>query len=573
MASINGRQSALDSALERASLEPIPSDVERLLNDRFEKFHRQCTDSDGKTSELVNGDPLVVSHPTTPRRWVSVALATCLVLAFAVFVGTSVFAPGLTLADVEAAVAKQAWIHIQYENGEEKWLSPAHGQVYLKQADGRVIFEDRKNKLELKYRPETSQILEIDYSGIPDDELPPSKKWEKQRYLTDLIDRLDSEAKQESTEERPYQVERHEETVDGHLFYRFERFRVFESGERSLVFQVWIDSKTRLPVRSRNSSNRPMHPLDEVTFIAGKYRYPQQGPKSIYALGIPADTKIVHILVDGRKPQVAVVNDVRKVLDAAKTARDGFPDRFRLIVWPADVDSSRSGGGLLYWDGKPKPVDGGLERDYLDWSSVRIRQMHYSVRDPKPPLALPATAAQTLEWMKGVEPRGLHVADGKGKAHYSLSRSSRRPPRAQVMPIQTTGLSEPLFFWNHWPRRYQWHVVLMSKGREKAVRILKDPPDNVPGTVAVRVDATKNQRIDYYLDPRRDYICCRKVTWSRGGERSVQSIDELLDLQMLPSGQWFASKMRSTIPMNRKPVTEFNVDMDLCYRLTIHWYR
>ena len=103
----------------------------------------------------------------------------------------------------------------------------------------------------------------------------------------------------------------------------------------------------------------------------------------------------------------------------------------------------------------------------------------------------------------------------------------------------------------------------MSRGREKAVRILTDTPHNVPGTVAVRVDATKNQRIDYYLDPRRDYICRRKVTWSGGGEWSVRSIDELLDLQMLPSGQWFASKMRFTRPTNRKPVTEFNVDIRL----------
>jgi hypothetical protein len=562
MVSQNGRRSLLDIVLESTSQESIPSDVEQLLKDRFEDFQRTCVDRDDSTPSLA------ITHSRQHRRWTNVghaAFVSCAALVLVALLATSLLSPQLTLAQVEAAVTKQAWIHIQYDNGEETWLSPKQGLVYQKRADGRVVFEDRINKLELKYRPETPQIVEIDYSGIPDDELPESKRdWNKGDF-TDLLNRLDSESRKARGPNQDYVVEQHDEVEDERKVVRFDRFLLRDAQEKQLVFQIWIDSETRLPIRRRKptSANPRALPAGELTFVEGNYEYPQRGPESIYELGVPRESKIVRINAEGRKPRVELAGGVREIIAATRAARDRFPARYRLVMWPADTDSSRSGAGVLYWDGKPNSVKSGFRGQVLDWSEMRIHLKGFSVRDPDPPLQLPATVAETLEWMDSVEPRHLEIADGKGTAHYILSRSSSRPPRAQVMPIQTVGLSQPPFSMDYWPWSFQWSVIGTAKGREDAVSVLEDPPDDVPGTVALRIDMTKDQRMDFYIDPRRDCICRKRVTWKRGTEWHVHKIDELSDLQMLPSGQWFASKKRLRMLARRGYARELNIDIRL----------
>jgi hypothetical protein len=96
----------------------------------------------------------------------------------------------------------------------------------------------------------------------------------------------------------------------------------------------------------------------------------------------------------------------------------------------------------------------------------------------------------------------------------------------------------PLFNKSNWPTHYQWFPVFEAGPSV----LLKDDPQAMPGTIALRKERG-NTRRDIYLDPARDYICVQCVSWKKRSDKwEKEREDKLLDLRQLPEGPWYATK-------------------------------
>ncbi len=72
--------------------------------------------------------------------------------------------PSLTLADVRDAVARQKWVHIRYDNGQERWINLVNGHTFFKDYDGSIAYTE-PNGLYLSRWPEKNYIDK--HSGLP----------------------------------------------------------------------------------------------------------------------------------------------------------------------------------------------------------------------------------------------------------------------------------------------------------------------------------------------------------------------------------------------------------------------
>lgn len=77
-----------------------------------------------------------------------------------------------------------------------------------------------------------------------------------------------------------------------------------------------------------------------------------------------------------------------------------------------------------------------------------------------------------------------------------------------------------------------------------APRILEPTPETPPGTLGLRADVG-GRRLDYFIDPRRDFLCVRYIEWCRIGGGWVAGHETILsDLTPLADGCWSATRTR-----------------------------
>ena len=308
--------------------------------------------------------------------------------------------------------------------------------------------------------------------------------------------------------------------------------------------QIWVDAETHLPVRVRSWMQAGERKDLEQKYTVGEYDFPENGPEDIYALGVPRNTLIVKDRDRGDRSK-----DVAKVIELATQAHDRFPGSYRLIFAPdTDRQSSRE-MDILYHDGAPvwkKPDSDRSNFRVSDWSNVRVRREYYFNLEKKYPeyyLLLPATTDEVLAWAKGQVPVTVDVWDGKrcyrldGRLPAPFHHAGRpsEPVHFQVRQFQSAAMMNT----SRWPTHYQWPMVDCG-GPYTSVT---DGADVAPGTVALHSDAG-NRRDDYYLDPKRDYICLVWIWREKRSDRWEETREyRLLDLHQLPAGQWCAGKM------------------------------
>ncbi len=495
-----------------------------------------------------------LKDPGTPsplRSWrmarISASLAgMAAAIAFAVLL---LMPQRITLADVEAAMDRQPWIHVKFSDGEESWTCQSQGKRFLKNANGRIQLFDDVNHLWMQYVPGDDHITES---------RPSQKQLEefKRRKRTPGVPESRPEP---AGHKMPY--EREKETVGGRELLRFDTYYTDALDRRRLDHQIWVDPKTQLQVRSRRWGESRENGETEGRFVEGVYDFPETGPASIYELGVPDGLKIVS--TGPQDTDLPLSNDMELILAETRKAQARFPDRFRLLAWPILDDESPYFGGIsrIYWNGNPKRTEpkNMFTPGLVDWSGVKIRQERFTgvegepmVRRgkivlPESMLSMPDTPAELDSWLHGHAQATLDVSDGTRQYLYYASRKLLQVFRINNGPA----LSSIQFPKNDWPREYQWPTLRFGEDGMLNVtgdyRILSDPPEGVPGTVAVRLNSQPGQQFDFYLDPAHDYICIKYIQWSDADRHvSKRWEHDLSDLQQFPSGQWYATRMTST---------------------------
>jgi hypothetical protein len=418
----------------------------------------------------------------------------------------------ITLADVHKSIESKMWVLIRYDDGAQEWANLSERLCFLTYKDNLNFYAGMRDHVNGIWRAYHSnwgqQIHEESFPVRP----YPRTPWE---YAVGGWD--DRGAGQYSNKT----VEKSTDTIDGRKVVRFDTYNVGPLGIRSLAQQVWADPETRLPVRIRKYS-RP------DKFKTGDFSFPPTGPSTIYDLNAPQGLKVV-------KNWGVVEPAARTVVDAAKQARQQFPDRMRIVV------KSKYRLDIYYRNGD------------------KLRHESYAKIDGKNhgmlPIELPETDEHIRQWaMNNLFLVSLFIYDGQYEYDLIKARAPWVPEAKLRVEYQSSDLMYAFI-----SMREQWTY----SDNVGPMKVLEDEPGTPPGCVLLRYEGLLGlHRLhrDWYVDPKRDYICVKQIELrkERDTGQLIESLEiERTDLSRLSSGQWYAR----TIKSRGETVAEYDVKL------------
>lgn len=407
------------------------------------------------------------SAPQAPSRpaWSLVAIAGFAVpgaiaatLAFLLF--SSGPAVGLTLADLQAAVERQAWAHVRFDAGQfqESWTNLQTGEAYTTRTDGSIVYVNEQTNTRLWYSTTDRTIRQDAPRRFAPGEVPPIRApqtaWEK------IVAPLEQAENAANPADAPPTVVSARDTLDGKPVVRFDRYGLDSLGNRMLFAQLWADPSTRLPVRIRTRLQFAERKAAGKEWSIGDYDFPASGPADLYALGVPRDAAIV-------KEAATALPDVQTVLEAIDRAHDGFLRNYRAVVWSLREGSS-------------EPFDG---LDIIWRDGEKVRQDHHLPAferqfDQSPPLPEPTPPA-LLAWSAKGNAAVRQLLDGEREYTWRSAEVAKTPtPQVQIIRHGRITLLDT----NDWPERILWP----THGFTPDFRVLEADGDAVAGCIGLR---------------------------------------------------------------------------------------
>jgi hypothetical protein len=310
-----------------------------------------------------------------------------------------------------------------------------------------------------------------------------------------------------------------------------------------------VQVKRKLDLAARQEQNRE--------YITGQYEFPGTGPSCLEDLGVPPNLPVVE--ADQPTPQ-----DVQQIIEAGTAAKERFPTRYRVIRY--DPKSQFGSNIILFWrDGDRFRLD-----NYMNLSSSKNddKQREYA----KYHLDLPATAEQILAWTASQEDVHDIYIDANGKSysrrnpHPAISNTPKQPEARVTDSIVIHSPQREVMLVNspNWPHNQPWPYV----GTRGGWQILPQSEDLPPGCVGLRYEAGDIRR-DCIIDPAHDYICVNYIGWKqKDGQWIKDRQDQLLDLQQLPTGQWYPMQWKIvSLTLGNHPKKYEEVHQDIIHLL------
>jgi len=442
-------------------------------------------------------------------------LAACLLIG--AFLWISIAWPtSITLADVHRSIESKTWVLISYEDGMKEWANLSERRSFLTYNRNRnfcVRMRDHVNGISQTYHSNWGQQIHEDTFPVRP---YPQTPWE---YAVGDWDDCGIGQFANKT------VEKSTDTIDSQKVVRFDTYNVGPLGIRSMAQQVWADPETRLPIRIRKYSR-----LDK--FNTGDFSFPETGPSSIYDLNIPQGLEVVSNWGVTELSAMAVV-------DAAKQALRQLPDKM-CIVRKSDYTIS-----INYRCGN------------------KFRSETYGQTDPEQNslfvIKPPESNEQIHQWASNnLTLFDLCIFDGEYEYSYDTGEDLRNSSEetGAKLSVEYRGGEED------WidvliPLRNQWPYE-SSVGPFK---VLEGEPETPPGCVLLRYEGLGLRR-DWYVDPKRDYICVKQLQFHKDQKTDLLIMEEYreaerTDLTRLPSGQWYAR----TVKRQGKQAVEYNVKL------------
>jgi len=441
------------------------------------------------------------------------AVAAAVVIALFVVMehlGGSGKGVGLAWGDMRTAFLAQRWVHVKYDNGEERWSNLQTGDLYCKQWDGRCVAVDHARNIRQVYNPAFGQHISEDRPAIYRDGVIPA--WQPETAWESVIGWWEGMA--ENGGAGNWEVERHADQSGSKPLARFDCYFNDAAGRRLLIKQIWADPGTRLPLMIWERLQLAHRNEQKRESITGTFDFPQTGPASLYDLGAPRDLPIVKSYDKTPAPSVA------EVFEAAKTALARFPARYRAIVWDNDGENSVE---IIWRDG------------------ARVHHNHYfnlgTDDGPQYHLDLPATVQEVVNWTQTQTPISTYMFDGERmySRHYTHPAVRNTSDEARVLRSRD-GLGLPT---DSRPIEDQWPYTM---GDPASFEVIADAPEELSQYIGLRINSGDIRR-DFYIDPEHDYIYTRWIWWKqRSGQWEKEREYEYSDFTRLPEGQWYATK-------------------------------
>ena len=493
------------------------SDVETRLKDAV----AVATAPRSVVDDVMRRLPVSLPKPPPRSRWrrsvlvaslaAPIAIAATLVFLF-FFTGTAV---RLTLADVQAEVERQAWVHIAYDAGQfkESWTNLRTGETYTTRNDGSVVYVNDQTNTRLSYWKMSGVIRQDTPRRYAPGKSPPP--WTPRTAWEQIVAPLEhAVAGTERDQSSPPPVVSAQDSLKGRPAVRFDSYSTDSLGNRFLYAQLWADRATHLPVRIKTRLQLGEREKSGKEWSTGDYDFPATGPADLFALGVPAGTPIHNELTPA---------SVQPVLDAVNLAHDGFLKNYRAIIWTMRA-------------GSPEPIDG---LDIIWRDGEKLRQDHHLPafevqRNHSPPLPQPNPAA-LLAWAAQSDAAIKQLMDSECEYTWrSAAVADSSKPQVHVMRRGKF----PLLDANDWPEKMQWP----TRHDGPDFQVLDTNVDTVAGCIGLRRGVGES-RSDYYVDPRNDYVCVKQIDWTRRGSEWAKSREYALSDLRRVEGCVVAGKM------------------------------
>ena len=436
----------------------------------------------------------------SPRRpqWGRRVLATSLAIP-TVIAATLVFllffsgpTVRLTLADIQAAVEQQAWVHIQYDVGpfKETWTNLQTGESYTTRTDGCVVYVNEQTNTRLWYWKQTGVLEQDQPTRYGPGQSPPP--WKPSTAWEEIVAPFEQAvAETEPADKSPPVVDRVQDSLNGKAVVRYDRYGSDSLGKPLSLcatlggpqYSSSLRLCTRLQLGEREKAGKE--------WSTGDYDFPAKGPADIYALGVPRD---IPITKDVTIAPVAV----QSVLDGINRAHDDFLKKYRVVIWTVRPGSPEPINGLdIIWR------DGEKLRQDHHLPSFEVQQNHAPPLPQPNPADLLTWAAQTDAAVKQLMTRDREFTWRSA----DVAKASK--PKVHVIRHNNF----PLLDANAWPERIQWP----TRNYKPNFQVLGSNVDSVAGCIGLRSESG-NSRSDYYIDPHNDFVCMKQTQWTKRGD-------------------------------------------------------
>lgn len=435
----------------------------------------------------------VVFMPTLVKS--SIGLAACLLIG--AFLWFSIAWPtSITLADVHRSIESKTWVLISYDDGAQEWANLRERKCFVTYKNDLNFYVGMRDHVTGIWRAYHSNWGEQIHEEPFDVRPYPQTPWEY------AIGDWDGRGVGQFSNRT---VEKSTDRIDGRKVVRFDTYNVGPLGLRSLAQQVWADPETRLPIRIRKYS-RP----DE--FKTGDFSFPETGPSSIYDLNAPQGLEVV-------RNWGVMAPAAKAIVDAAKEALQNLPDKMRILK------KKKSRLDIYYRNGN------------------KLRHEVYAKIDTNNstlPIEMPETYENIREWAIGnLTLCKFTIYDGQYEYSYEtgvgLWGSSEKKLSVDYRGKDLINMLVQIP--DQWP--YISNVGPME--------VLEDEPGTPAGCILLRWEGLGLRR-DWYVDPKRDYICVKRIEFRKDQQTNqlIKSSEvERTDLTRLSSEQWYARTIKS----------------------------
>ncbi|MBN2590459.1 MAG: hypothetical protein JXA96_11410 [Sedimentisphaerales bacterium] len=440
--------------------------------------------------------------------------------------GGSIDGASTAFARMTQAIKQVPWMHAVYyyeefpEEGQDSnietnewWISYRKKSYAIISAKGSISFCDENLHKRFEYEPDSNTVSikywQPDYSSItikPLSEISPEKYFDS--YLSIIND--------PNANIINYTNKNGKETI-GILKTQID------TEDYDKTYQFLMDSSTNLPK------------IIDVTYYKGRnnkrirysthieIEYPENGPTNIYDLGVPLNAQVISEQLPDK--------DVLEIWDRYSTYRKDFyyiVNRYAAVITKSNKRSNTKNSSLL-------DIGSSVWVEYKD--NPMVSKFYYQLGQgmnpsdqPQTVDELPQTFEELLEWSKTVK---MYPAYGE-KSVFEIWEDS--PFSAGTV------------------QKYGWPVDSPEDST-----IIRDDYSIKNNLICIEYISApeKNDyydRILYYLNPEKDYICERKVITNDNPYKVY--FTDVVEYGITDSGKWYPAKIQYQNYENSKQTSE-----------------
>lgn len=504
--------------------------------------------------------PQTSSQPTeksTPRRATQRGWGWVVLVAAAVLVAVSLFPANeqqnVAWAQTQAAVRAMPWMltktHLKDGSAIESWFSPRRLVAAIravpaeetKTADQTpfAMFVDIRQGVRLEYRPQDNEIVKSPMLG--------SDKTSMRMvggFLSAFADGKDLKDFAEADSNLAITAQR-EVTVNGKRFDEFDAVVSFHGNESVATYRV--DAETKLPVSMTTTFDGELR----TTTIS----FPDDGPTSIYDLGIAQDVAIRDAMP---APELA------RLLTQRQNVRMNFDRYYGMAIqvqpgkhWSNSVRITRLWRSGNKW-----------RTEHLTWDPVDSERIHSQEAPPEGTDPLKWWTAQFSK--ERFRPTTLSDGRNTWRFEYDTEQAADNPKRWEYKVKPATQNPYALNPENPMPTIIDYPEFMMygptglPSPRRKGVLTLQ-PEDGPEGTVLIESRTTDKPRPQgndlsyYWVDPLENGMTRRAQMLSlAGSEPELLGEQLVLEAGRSPKGYLYPTRLQNDSGV----VTHFYLDFD-----------